>query len=173
MSKNLPGLTNRRRGWHRSRHTGVSMAWLFITLAVACTLNRPAIAQSCETTIEGDDAIRFSLSQIAVPASCQQFTVHLKHIGKLPKMAMGHNWVLTRKQDMDGVIKDALAAGAARDYLDPADARIIAHAPAIGGGQQTSVTFATAKLNPKEEYVFFCSYGAHHVLMQGVLQVTR
>lgn len=132
-----------------------------------------AIAQPCEATIEGNDAIRFSLSQIAVPAQCQQFTVHLKHVGKLPKLAMGHNWVLTRKEDMPGVMKEAMAVGASRDYLDPADPRIIAYTPAIGGGQQTSVTFPTSRLKSDEEYVFFCSYGAHHVLMQGLLQVVR
>ena len=142
-------------------------------VAAACALHRPAIALSCEITIEGNDAIRFSLNQIAMPAPCAQFTVHLKHVGKLPKSAMGHNWVLTRKQDMAGVIKEAMAAGAARDYLDPSDHRIIAHTPAIGGGQQTSVTFPTDRLKPDEEYVFFCSYGAHHVLMQGMLQVVR
>ena len=142
-------------------------------LAAACALHLPANAQSCESTIEGNDAIRFNLNQIAVPATCQQFTIHLKHTGKLPKAAMGHNWVLTRKQDMSGVMKEAMAVGAAKDYLDSADDRIIAHTSAIGGGQQTSVTFATDKLNPNEEYVFFCSYGAHHVLMQGMLQVLR
>ena len=144
-----------------------------ILLAAAFAIPSIAAAQSCEATIEGNDAIRFSLSQIAVPAQCPQFTVHLRHVGKLPKLAMGHNWVLTRKDDMPGVMKEAMAAGAARDYLDPADTRILAHTPAIGGGQQTSVTFPTNRLKPDEEYVFFCSYGAHHVLMQGLLQVVR
>ena len=145
----------------------------FALLAGACVLYRPAMAQTCEATIEGNDAIRFNLSQINIPERCQQFTVHLKHVGKLPKMAMGHNWVLTRKQDLPGVIKDAMAAGAAKDYLDPTDPRILAYTAAIGGGQQTSVTFPTDRLKPGEEYVFFCSYGAHHVLMQGLLQVVR
>ncbi len=173
MIKILPGLTDRLMGWYRARNAGMRMVFMLMTLTLACAMHRPAFAQTCETTIEGNDAIRFNLSQIAVPASCQQFTVHLNHVGKLPKMAMGHNWVLTRKQDMAGVIKEAMAAGAARDYLNPDDPRIIANTSAIGGGQQTSVTFSTDRLHPNEEYVFFCSYGAHHVLMQGVLQVLK
>lgn len=142
-------------------------------ILAACVMPGQAMAQTCEITLEGNDAIRFNLNQIAVPAKCPQFTVHLTHVGKLPKMAMGHNWVLTRKEDMAGVIKQAMAVGAAGDYVDPTDPRIIAHTPAIGGGQQTSVTFPTRLLKPDEEYVFFCSYGAHHVLMQGLLQVVR
>lgn len=132
-----------------------------------------ATAQSCDVTLEGNDAIQFSLKQISVDADCKDFTVHLKHVGKLPKLAMGHNWVLTRKADMDGVMKEAMLAGAAKDYLDPNDPRIIAYAPAIGAGQQTSVTFPVSKLKQGDEYVFFCSYGGHHVMMQGVLNLKR
>lgn len=173
MSLRFPSKPGNMMGFHStpvrmSARVGLLSAW-----AAAFVLSGSALAQSCEVTIEGNDAIRFSHNQIAVPAQCQQFTVHLKHVGKLPKTAMGHNWVLTRKQDMAGVIKDALAAGSARDYLNPSDPRIIAHTAAIGGGQQTSVSFSTDRLKPEEEYVFFCSYGAHHVLMQGMLQVVR
>ena len=132
-----------------------------------------AAAQSCEVTLEGNDAIRFSLKHISVDAACKDLTVHLKHVGKLPKLAMGHNWVLTRKADMDGVMKEAMAAGSAKDYLDPSDPRIIAYAPAIGAGQVTSVTWPVSKLKQGDEYVFFCSYGGHHVLMQGVLDLKR
>ena len=41
----------------------------------------------------------------------------------------------------------------------------------IGGGQQVSIKFDTAKLNVGGDYTFFCSFPGHFVLMNGKLIV--
>jgi azurin len=125
---------------------------------------------ACEVAIEGDDAMKYNLSEITVDKSCDKFTVTLKHVGKLPKAAMGHNWILVKTADFAGVSADALKAGAAADYLPSGDARVIAATKLIGGGESASVTFETSKLSAGEGYTFFCSFPAHSAAMKGTLK---
>ena len=92
-------------------------------------------ATSCSTTVEANDAMQFNQKSIEVPKTCKQFTVTLKHTGKLPKVAMGHNWVLSHSADEAGVIADGAAAGLDSNYVKPNDTRVVAHTKVIGGGQ--------------------------------------
>ncbi len=142
----------------------------FAALLSAMTL--PALAAGCETTIEGNDAMQFNTKEMVVDKSCKEFTVHLKHVGKLPKNAMGHNWVLTKEADKQGVANDGMAAGLDKDYVKPGDARVIAHTKVIGGGESDSVTFDTSKLSAGEKYTFFCSFPGHWSVMTGTLKLS-
>ena len=100
---------------------------------------------------------------------CTEVKLTLNHTGKLAKAAMGHNWVLTKTADYQGVANDGLKAGAAADYLPADDARIIAHTKLIGGGESDSITFATSALEKGGDYTFFCSFPGHWAIMKGVL----
>ena len=53
---------------------------------------RPCWPLNAEATIESNDAMQHNLKEMVVDKSCKQFTVHLKHVGKMAKVAMGHNW---------------------------------------------------------------------------------
>ena len=48
----------------------------------------------CKVDIAGTDQMTFDKKEIAVAADCTEVEVTLKHTGKLPVQAMGHNWVL-------------------------------------------------------------------------------
>lgn len=63
-----------------------------LALAMLGLLAKPLWAADCSTTIEGNDAMQFNQKAIEVPKTCKQFTLTLKHTGKLPKASMGHNW---------------------------------------------------------------------------------
>lgn len=140
-------------------------------LAGACI---PAVwAADCTAEIEGNDAMQFNQSSISVPASCKQFTVRLKHAGKLPKTSMGHNWVLARTADMQGVVTDGIAAGPAKNYVKDGDARVLAHTKVVGGGESDAVTFATGALKAGEAYSYFCSFPGHLALMKGTLTLAK
>ena len=128
---------------------------------------------NCTAEIEGNDAMQFNKATLSVPASCKQFTVKLKHTGKMPVTAMGHNWVLTKTADLQGASAEGMAAGAAKNYVKDADARVIAHTKLIGGGQTDSVTFAVNKLAAGESYSYFCSFPGHAALMKGTLTIAK
>ena len=136
-------------------------------------LTAPAMAATCDTEIEGNDALQFSKSSIAVPQSCKQFTVKLKHTGKLPKAAMGHNWALTKTSDYQAAAADGMAAGLDKNYVKAGDARVIAHTRIVGGGETDSVTFETAKLKAGDAYTFFCSFPGHSGVMKGTLSLVK
>ena len=128
-------------------------------------------AKPCHLEITGDDMMRFNKKELTVASSCKQVTLTLKHIGKLPKTAMGHNWVLSKTTDKNAIISAGITAGLANGYLPKGDQRIIAATSLIGGGQQTTVTFSTAGLQPEQKYVFFCSFPGHYGVMVGYFWV--
>lgn len=141
------------------------------TLALAAHL--PANAATCDIEISGNDAMQFDKAAIEVSKSCKQFTVKLRHAGKLPKTAMGHNWVLSKTADVQAVANDGLAAGVAAQYVKAGDARVIAHTKVVGPGETDSVSFATAKLKDGESYTFFCSFPGHASIMKGTLKLVK
>ncbi|RTZ47997.1 azurin [Candidimonas sp. SYP-B2681] len=143
-----------------------------VTLAALLSvMSLPALAANCEATIEANDAMQFNTKEMTIDKSCTKYTVHLKHTGKLPKAAMGHNWVLTKTADKQGVATDGMSAGLDKDYVKPDDARVIAHTKVIGGGETDSVTFDTSKLAAGEDYTFFCSFPGHWAVMTGALKL--
>jgi len=139
--------------------------------AVLAAAAAPAWAQQCEQTVKGNDAMQFDVKEIKVDKACKQFTVKLEHSGKLPRNAMGHNWVLTREADFQAVATEGSSAGLDNDYVKPGDARVIAHTKVVGGGESDSVTFDVAKLEAGQNYTFFCSFPGHWAIMKGTLQV--
>jgi azurin len=130
-----------------------------------------ATVKDCATTIEGNDAMQFDVGSIAVPASCGKFTINLKHTGTMPVTAMGHNVVISKESDMQGVLADGMGAGAASNYVKPGDARVVAHTKLVGGGQSTSVSFDTSKIKDGGPYEFFCSFPGHAAMMKGTISV--
>jgi len=132
----------------------------------------PAVAAQCDVTIEGNDAMQFNLKEIVVDKSCKTFTVNLKHTGKLNAVQMGHNWVLSKTADLNGIAMDGMAAGLPNHYLKKDDPRVLAFTPVIGGGQSTSVTFDVSKLQAGGDYSYFCSFPGHWAIMKGVLKLS-
>lgn len=130
-------------------------------------------APNCSVDIEGNDAMQFNKTSIEVSKACKQFTVNFKHAGKLPKTAMGHNWVLTKTADVQGVAADGIPAGVDKAYIKPNDARVIAHTKVLGPGETDSVSFAVGKLSATESYTFFCSFPGHSGIMKGTLKLVN
>ena len=147
---------------------------LFATAALlgALTLSTPAraAADPCKLEISGNDLMQYDKTELAAPASCKQITVTLHHTGKLPKEAMGHNWVLVNAADLAAVANAGLAAGLANSYVAPGDKRVLAHTKTIGGGETTSVTFSTSILKKGGAYEYLCTFPGHNALMHGTFK---
>lgn len=136
--------------------------------ALALTAVAPfASAKTCSVAIEGNDQMQFNLKEIKVGADCTEVEVTLSHPGKFPAAAMGHNWVLTKSEDLQPVVNAGASAGLPNNYLPKDDARIIASTKIIGGGESTSVKFSTAMLTKGGDYSFFCSFPGHWAVMHG------
>lgn len=148
---------------------------MFRKLMIASTLALGAAgaahaADTCSVNVEGNDAMRYSVTNIDVPKSCANFTINLKHAGKMAKNVMGHNVVVARTADMRGIDADGIKAGLAADYVKAGDARVIAHSKVVGGGETTSVSVPVAKLVAAGAPLsFFCSFPGHSALMKGTI----
>lgn len=130
-----------------------------------------AQADDCSFTLHSNDAMQFDQKNITVSKSCKEFTLKLEHTGKLPKNVMGHNWVLSKTDDVKAIASEGMTAGADNQYLKPNDERVLASTPLIGGGESTSVTFDVSKLDADTAYTFFCSFPGHVAIMQGTFTV--
>ena len=126
-------------------------------------------AKTCELSIEGTDAMQFTKPALAVAADCTEVKLTLKHNGKLPASAMGHNWVLTETSAFQTVAQAGMSAGLPNNYVPKDDKRVLAHTKVIGGGETTSVTFPTSALKKGGDYTFFCSFPGHWSVMKGKL----
>ncbi|WP_417549018.1 azurin [Methylophaga sp.] len=139
---------------------------LLFGIAVLAMVPFSAFADECSLVIEGTDQMSFSKKKMSAPASCETVKVTLKHTGSLAKDMMGHNWVLTKADDMQAIVKEGAAAGLDNNYLPEGDDRIIAATDVVGGGETSEVEFSTEGL-AGEKLTFFCSFPGHSGMMKG------
>ena len=140
--------------------------------AQALMFSAPAAAADkvCKLEISGNDQMQYDKKSLSVAADCTQVQLTLKHTGKLPKEAMGHNWVLVKADDLTAVANAGMGAGPANNYIQAGDKRVIAHTKTIGGGESDSVTFPTAGL-AGQSLMYLCTFPGHNALMRGTFKV--
>lgn len=147
------------------------------TYALACVLlcgaavSAQAADKVCKLEISGNDMMQFDKKELSAAADCTQIEVALKHVGKLPAQAMGHNWVLTKTADAAAVASAGLTAGLKNNHVPPDDKRVIAHTKVIGGSETTSVKFPASALKKGESYTFECTFPGHSALMKGTFKL--
>lgn len=140
---------------------------LFAALFIAGSVQ----AENCVIDLQGDDAMKFDKTEVAVSARCATLTINLAHVGKLPVTAMGHNVVIAETADVNALGTAGMSAGAAASYVPAGDARVLAHTPLVGGGATTTATFPGSVLKAGGDYSFFCSFPGHWAIMKGKLTV--
>ncbi|MBB4803181.1 azurin [Flavobacterium nitrogenifigens] len=118
--------------------------------------------------IEGNDQMQFNVNELRAVAG-KPIKLTLKHVGQIPKEAMGHNLVILKEgtDQADFALKanDAKAT----DYIPESEkASIIAHTKLLGGGEEDTIEFTIDK---KGSYPFVCSFPGHVAMMKGVLIV--
>lgn len=141
-------------------------------LAVGASSARAAAAPAPRVvTITVNEAMKFDVTAITA-APGEEIKVVLVNSGSMPKLAMGHNWVLLKAgTDAGAFSAAAAAAGAAADFI-PADqkAAVVAFTKLIGGKETAEVTFKAPA--EKGDYPFVCSFPSHFLLgMKGTLTV--
>lgn len=125
----------------------------------------PAVEEEASAVmvdLESNDMMKFNKAEIKVAAG-STVTLTLKHTGKMPKAAMGHNFVLLKKGTDIPEFATAAVAAKENDYIPESDA-VIAHTGLVGGGESTTVTFEAPSAGA---YDFICSFPGHYAAMQG------
>ena len=137
-------------------------------------------ADKCHTVIEGTDQMQYQqdgkkLETLTVPAECEGkvFTVTLKHTGKLPKQAMGHNFVVSETKDMADIVAEAMKLGPTKNYLPdpkvaPFEGKVLAAGDKLlGGGESEDIKIDMKAFKKGGDYSFFCTFVGHSALMKG------
>ncbi|MCA6439596.1 MULTISPECIES: azurin [unclassified Arcicella] len=119
-------------------------------------------------TINGSDEMKFDRTELKAKAG-DTVKLILKHIGKAPIEAMGHNVViLAQGTDFDAFANAAINAKDNGYIPKDMEKAVIAKTDMIGGGQTTEITFVAPA---KGSYDFLCSFPGHYINMKGKLIV--
>lgn len=137
--------------------------------SIAAPALRAADPAPREIVVTANDAMQFNLKELAAKPG-EKIALKLTHVGKLPKTAMGHNWVLFAalpEADITKLLMDGMKN--APEYLPADRSAVLAHTKIIGGGESDTVVF-TAPAQPGA-YPYFCSFPGHFSMMKGKLIV--
>lgn len=129
----------------------------------------PSAEEKVDVTVEitGNDQMQYDKKAFSVNAG-QKVKLSFKHIGKLPKVAMGHNVVILKKGVNKVTFAQQALAGGAPDYMPKDKKDILVHTKQIGGGQQDSIIFTAPEAG---NYDYLCTFPGHFALMSGVMSV--
>jgi azurin len=121
-------------------------------------------------TINGSDAMKYSLTAIEAKRG-EKLTVKVVSATAMPKVAMGHNFVLLALGTDPVAFTTAAAAARATDFIPAAmKDKIIANTGLAGLNETVQVTFDAPKA--PGVYTFLCSFPGHFLAgMKGTLTV--
>src|SRR6478735_7503000 len=136
----------------------------------ATTAAAPAAPAVATFELTANDSMKFSATRFEVTAG-QEVKLVFTNMGTMPKVAMGHNFVLLKKGTDVKAFADAAVAAASTEYIPAAKAdQVVAHTKLLGPKQTDEITFK-APTEPGE-YPFICSFPAHFLSgMKGVIVV--
>lgn len=128
-----------------------------------------AAGQPREVVISVGNEMKYSVATISAKPG-EMIKVVLKNTGTMPKMAMGHNFVLLKSTASAVKFSEASMMAAATEYIpDAMKDQIIAKTPLTGPGETVDVTF---KAPAAGTYNFLCSFPGHFAQgMRGTLVV--
>jgi azurin len=119
---------------------------------------------SSNLALSGNDMMQFDKKELRASAG-QEITLTLRHIGKLEKKVMGHNFVLLKPgTDITAFSIAASDAGESGDWIPAGGNDVIVHTKMLGGGESTSITFMAPEAGT---YDFICSFPGHSAMMRG------
>ena len=143
----------------------------FFTMVCASILATSVFASNCEIKIEGSDMMKYDVAEITLDKSCEQTKISLKHAGKLPINAMGHNVVIVEEKNLSKITQQInFSLGVEKGYL-PDSEDIIFISAMVGGGDTTELKMDMSKFEKTKSYVFFCSFPGHWALMRGKIKI--
>jgi len=116
-----------------------------------------------DVVITSNDAMQFNKKEIEVKAG-KKVKVTLKHLGKMGKKVMGHNFVLLKRGVSLIAFGNKAATASANEYIPEGTQDIIAYTKLIGGGETAVIEFDAPEVGI---YDFLCSFPGHYAIMKG------
>ena len=120
--------------------------------------------------ITGSETMKYDVTEITAKPG-ERIRVVLKAVGSMPKIAMGHNFVLLKAGASPMEVSNAAFNARETDFVPAAmKDKILASTKLAGGGETVEVTFtAPAKAG---KYDYLCTFPGHFAAgMKGVLTV--
>ena len=127
-------------------------------------------AEPVKVTITGNDTMQFDLKSFEVESG-QKIELTFKNIGKIPKIAMGHNLVILKK-GVSAVAfgQKAMVAGAnATNALpDSVKGETFVATKLLGPADSETINFTAPEAG---DYEYVCTFPGHCAMMRGVMKV--
>ena len=123
-----------------------------------------------KVTITGNDTMQFDKREFTVKSG-EKVELKFKNIGKLPKIAMGHNLVILKKGISSlkfGQKVMSLGASATNALPEGSMEDVIAATKLLGPGENETLTFTAPEPG---DYQFVCSFPGHFAMMRGIMVV--
>lgn len=123
-----------------------------------------------KVTIEGNDTLKFDKTEFSAKEG-QTVELTFKNVGKLPKIAMGHNLVIIKAGTEAMSFSASCAANKDTTGL-PTDTEalknVIASTKVLGPDESETITFTAPAAG---EYPYICTFPGHAAIMKGVMKV--
>ena len=120
--------------------------------------------------ITGNDTMQFDKREFTVKSG-EKVELEFKNIGKLPKIAMGHNLVIL-KQGISSLKfgQKVMSLGASATNVLPKGSMedVIAATKLLGPGESETISFTAPEPG---DYQFVCSFPGHFAMMRGIMMV--
>jgi len=158
-----------------------NMKYITLTLAMLfISMNNTNACPSCDThaktkhkhvTVTGNDQMQFDTRQFIVDKG-SEVKLTFKNVGKLPKIAMGHNLVIL-KQGVSALAFGSKClsngANASNPLPDSVKSDVLASTKLLGPGESETITFKAP--SKPGEYQYVCTFPGHFAMMRGVMTV--
>ena len=141
----------------------------FLFLSVLASL-AVSLHAAQKVSITGNDTMQFDKREFTVKSG-EQVELEFKNIGKLPKIAMGHNLVILKQGISSlkfGQKVMSMGANATNPLPKASMVDVIAATKLLGPGEIETITFMAPEPG---DYQFVCSFPGHFAMMRGVMVV--
>ncbi len=120
--------------------------------------------------ITGNDLMKFDVTTIDAKPG-QKVTVTMKNAGTMPKISMGHNFVLLMPEQDPVKFVESSQTSMGTDFIGPdVKNKVLAHTKLLGPGESDTISFAAPR--KAGAYTYICSFPGHLAIgMKGTLTV--
>lgn len=145
-----------------SRFVGLGLVLTLFVGSSGCGRNSVSSASILplkKFVISGNDTMKYDVEAIDARAG-QPCEVTFKNVGTLPRVAMGHNFVLLKLHTPVSVFLEAGTPHGATDYIAPEQkTNVIAATKMLGPGESDTITFNAPGFG---NYDFICTFPGHY-----------